>query len=116
MSPDQAAWVDGTVLRPRLGKSLRQPQLMGQQTCLHLAEPVCTRCSLGYHSICTGASWPELHETWICDSHSSWLYWADGDHYRVWTPPRRCACLHLTPRPTAPAVPVQLALDLEVTA
>lgn len=121
MTPAETTWVETAVLRPRLGaRALRQPHHMGQAECLHLARDTCPGCRLGYHGVCSGWVWPELYETWICDSHGSWLYWDDDCHYLVWTPPRRCSCgfpprRYQPPEPAA-ARPVQPSLfELEVS-
>ncbi len=84
-----------------------QARRIGQNSCLHLATPECGQCRAGYHGTCMGVSWPRLEETWILDSHGSDLYWAPGSHYRVWTPPRDCACTCRTAprRATAPPPP-----------
>lgn len=92
MDPQDAEWIRANVLAPKLGKRLTQPVYMGQDTCLHLADPVCHGCVLGYHGGCSGWSWPRIPETWISDHHGSRLFWDYGSHYLVWTPPRRCEC------------------------
>ncbi|MEV2277740.1 hypothetical protein AB0I72_19350 [Nocardiopsis sp. NPDC049922] len=91
------------VHRPRLGRRTLQPNYMGQNSCLHLASPVCDGCSRSYHRGCSGWSWPRLHETWIRDSDGSDIYWREDTPHLVWNPPRRCACSCSAARPAAPA-------------
>ncbi|MEV2277825.1 hypothetical protein AB0I72_19795 [Nocardiopsis sp. NPDC049922] len=107
MAPEQADQVMEEVHRTKLGRRSLQPNLAGQRHCLHLATPVCEGCIRGYHGGCTGWSWPRLHETWIRDSDGSDLFWANGSHYLVWTPPRECVCPCRTENTPAPAPPAR---------
>lgn len=102
MTPEQAAWVRENILDRIHG--LLVPRIAGQTTCLHIPQPNCDSCRLGYHRICTGRSWGDLHAGWIRDRHGSYLYWAGGASWwcRLWIAPRRCACSCVKNRPDRP--------------
>lgn len=88
---ERAEWIRVNVLG-RINGTLT-PHIAGQRTCLHLPEPVCSGCRLGYHGACTGQSWGDLHATWIRDHSGSHLFWQDlGDECQVWVAPRPCEC------------------------
>ena len=116
MDPHDAAWIRENVIDPVFGRQLTQPVYMGQTECLHLADPVCHGCVLGYHGGCSGWSWPLLHETEIANHRGSSLWWDYGSHYLVWTPPRRCECAcpqTAARRPTPAAAPALSAPKAE---